>query len=208
MVQGRTGQMRLSWSQGVSRRCYLRGEDCQNSVRLRDSPAAAVHMEAEGGGEGMEPQEGVWLMSARLGGNVCARRRRGEQLGVWRLPGPARGPDADENLPDKQKRLPATSSAWSQLCVTLSPGHGGGGVVVQRMCNSSVKTPQPFLSCLSGHSTGSSFKWRSSSAPLSLANSRGDGGSQASPVPSATPTSSFWLRVDVRLIVSRDRRGS
>lgn len=114
VVEGGTGPMRLSWAQGVSRRRYLRGEDCQNSARLRGSPAAAVHMEAEGGGEGTEPREGVWLMSARrerLRG--ATSRRAARRVEAARA---GSGADADENLPDKQKRLPATSSAWSQLC--------------------------------------------------------------------------------------------
>lgn len=145
---------------GVPRRCCLRGEDCQNSLRLRDSPAAAVHMEAEGGGEGMEPREGVWLMSARLGseGTSTSWRaaRRVEAARAGSGPRRRRKPARQaEEAPSNISRL-VTAVCHTESWTWGRRGRGRGGC--SRICNSSVKTPQPFLSCLSGNSTGSSFK--------------------------------------------------
>lgn len=124
MVQGTTGQMWLSWAQGV-----LRGEACQSCVRLRDSPAAAVHMEAEGGGEGREPQEGVWLMSARLGGNVCARRRRGGRRAARRVEAARAGSGARRRRKPARQAEEAPSNIFrlvTAVCHTESWTWGGG----------------------------------------------------------------------------------
>lgn len=174
VVQSRTWQIRLSLAASrLSQSGGLWGcrpsdgsSSCGCSHRGRGSRWRAV---ASGGC--LTDAGSVWRERLRdVTSGRAARACGGCEgwLGAWRR----------RNLPDKQNMLPATSSAWSQLCVSLWILEPRGGFT-QRMHNSAVKMPRPFLSCLTENQAWSCsglVLWRSSLrrfvCTLSLANGR------------------------------------
>lgn len=139
VIRSRTWQIRLSSAASQ----LSPGGGLWGSVCLRDPPAVVVHVAAEGGASGgcvtdagSARRERLCDVTSRRAARACGGCEG--WTGAWRR----------WNLPDKQNMLPATSSAWSQLCVShwiLQPRGG----FTQRMHNSAAKRPWPFLSCLS-----------------------------------------------------------
>lgn len=105
---------------------YLWMGDLQNSVCLRDSCDAAVHIAgdttwATGWGGWILLWESVWLMWSQLRGNVCVMWHCGERLSMWRLWGLAEGQTQTKPARQAEHAPSNIFSLVTAVCVTLNP---------------------------------------------------------------------------------------